>query len=138
MRAFTFCPGLALRRLFMFVFFSSIRRPPRSTRTATPFPYTTLFRSALLHEILAQRQGIGQVAVMRDGEAAEREVREQRLHVAQHRLAARRIARVADGGMPLKLFDHPLLGEDVADQAEGAMRPELESGRASCRARVCQ
>src|SRR3546814_5281197 len=22
-----------------------IRRPPRSTRTATPFPYTTLFRS---------------------------------------------------------------------------------------------
>src|SRR3546814_10339584 len=23
-----------------------IRRPPRSTRTATPFPYTTLFRSA--------------------------------------------------------------------------------------------
>src|SRR3546814_18904450 len=25
-----------------------IRRPPRSTRTATPFPYTTLFRSATL------------------------------------------------------------------------------------------
>src|SRR3546814_2631066 len=24
-----------------------IRRPPRSTRTDTPFPYTTLFRSAL-------------------------------------------------------------------------------------------
>src|SRR3546814_3365234 len=24
-----------------------IRRPPRSTRTYTPFPYTTLFRSAL-------------------------------------------------------------------------------------------
>src|SRR3546814_9592813 len=26
-----------------------IRRPPRSTRTDTLFPYTTLFRSALLH-----------------------------------------------------------------------------------------
>src|SRR3546814_13897289 len=26
-------------------FFLMIRRPPRSTRTDTPFPYTTLFRS---------------------------------------------------------------------------------------------
>src|SRR3546814_4073636 len=29
------------------VFFLMIRRPPRSTRTDTLFPYTTLFRSAL-------------------------------------------------------------------------------------------
>src|SRR3546814_1293580 len=28
-----------------FVFFLMIRRPPRSTLTATPFPYTTLVRS---------------------------------------------------------------------------------------------
>src|SRR3546814_18012429 len=31
----------------LFVFFLMIRRPPRSTRTDTPFPYTTLFRSPL-------------------------------------------------------------------------------------------
>src|SRR3546814_16205364 len=30
----------------MSVFFLMIRRPPRSTRTDTLFPYTTLFRSA--------------------------------------------------------------------------------------------
>src|SRR3546814_11570905 len=30
-----------------FVFFVMIRRPPRSTRTDTLFPYTTLFRSLL-------------------------------------------------------------------------------------------
>src|SRR3546814_12703775 len=30
----------------MFIFFLMIRRPPRSTRTDTLFPYTTLFRSA--------------------------------------------------------------------------------------------
>src|SRR3546814_9695772 len=30
-----------------------IRRPPRSTRTDTLFPYTTLFRSLLLHIPLA-------------------------------------------------------------------------------------
>src|SRR3546814_17988272 len=32
--------------LFYFFFFLMIRRPPRSTRTDTLFPYTTLFRSA--------------------------------------------------------------------------------------------
>src|SRR3546814_8457093 len=33
------------------VFFLMIRRPPRSTRTDTPFPYTTLFRSNWLADI---------------------------------------------------------------------------------------
>src|SRR3546814_4584080 len=33
--------------LCMFFFFLMIRRPPRSTRTDTLFPYTTLFRSGL-------------------------------------------------------------------------------------------
>src|SRR3546814_2809604 len=40
----------------MFFFFLMIRRPPRSTRTDTLFPYTTLFRSDralhLLHALL--------------------------------------------------------------------------------------
>src|SRR3546814_9175812 len=31
------------------IFFLMIRRPPRSTRTDTLFPYTTLFRSLLRH-----------------------------------------------------------------------------------------
>src|SRR3546814_17447667 len=34
--------------LFLF-FFLMIRRPPRSTRTDTLFPYTTLFRSQSAH-----------------------------------------------------------------------------------------
>src|SRR3546814_12647565 len=33
--------------VFVIVFFLMIRRPPRSTRTDTLFPYTTLFRSAV-------------------------------------------------------------------------------------------
>src|SRR3546814_15441948 len=33
--------------MLLFFFFLSIRRPPRSTRTDTLFPYTTLFRSLL-------------------------------------------------------------------------------------------
>src|SRR3546814_1038238 len=36
----------------MCFFFLMIRRPPRSTRTDTLFPYTTLFRSRLLQAIM--------------------------------------------------------------------------------------
>src|SRR3546814_18005114 len=32
--------------MIFFFFFLMLRRPPRSTRTATLFPYTTLFRSS--------------------------------------------------------------------------------------------
>src|SRR3546814_16497373 len=32
----------------VYVFFLMIRRPPRSTRTDTLFPYTTLFRSSVI------------------------------------------------------------------------------------------
>src|SRR3546814_11279505 len=35
---------------FLFFFFVMIRRPPRSTRTDTLFPYTTLFRSLVVHD----------------------------------------------------------------------------------------
>src|SRR3546814_21128957 len=39
--------------MFCFFFFVMIRRPPRSTRTDTLFPYTTLFRSAFLPKFAA-------------------------------------------------------------------------------------
>src|SRR3546814_16639364 len=35
-----------------FFFFLMIRRPPRSTRTDTLFPYTTLFRSLVLAQVV--------------------------------------------------------------------------------------
>src|SRR3546814_12426838 len=43
--------------LCIFFFFLMIRRPPRSTRTDTLFPYTTLFRSVLHARI--ERAGAG-------------------------------------------------------------------------------
>src|SRR3546814_3387452 len=36
----------------MIVFFLMIRRPPRSTRTDTLFPYTTLFRSRAVNPLM--------------------------------------------------------------------------------------
>src|SRR3546814_11354784 len=41
-----YCVYVGLVRVFFYCFFLMIRRPPRSTRTDTLFPYTTLFRSA--------------------------------------------------------------------------------------------
>src|SRR3546814_10970025 len=38
--------------LSLFFFFLMIRRPPRSTRTDTLFPYTTLFRSGFAGQFL--------------------------------------------------------------------------------------
>src|SRR3546814_19939766 len=42
-------------------FFLMIRRPPRSTRTHTLFPYTTLFRSCGLGILQSQREVITEV-----------------------------------------------------------------------------
>src|SRR3546814_8178120 len=40
-------------------FFLMIRRPPRSTRTDTLFPYTTLFRSAGFCQVTPAAGGVG-------------------------------------------------------------------------------
>src|SRR3546814_20448425 len=52
--------------LLVIVLFLMIRRPPRSTRTDTLFPYTTLFRSqgsrSSCRRISSHSIGIGQIA----------------------------------------------------------------------------
>src|SRR3546814_21158709 len=65
-----------------------IRRPPRSTRTDTPFPYTTLFRSFLQH--LGRLQAIGDaIKVHRCGTAAPaREGQPARRRPVEHRTIA--------------------------------------------------
>src|SRR3546814_19590035 len=49
--------------VYFFFFFVMIRRPPRSTRTDTLFPYTTLFRSPInfqFHHIFNRASSIKQ------------------------------------------------------------------------------
>src|SRR3546814_639565 len=53
-----------------------IRRPPRSTRTDTLFPYTTLFRSAITRRVAEHRRG--EKEVVRDT-ASARELSEAKL-----------------------------------------------------------
>src|SRR3546814_7402741 len=49
------------------IFFLMIRRPPRSTRTDTLFPYTTLFRSSIAESIHIDFNGVTQIAVDQNG-----------------------------------------------------------------------
>src|SRR3546814_15532799 len=71
---------LCLSLIIYFFFFLMIRRPPRSTRTDTLFPYTTLFRSS--HVLLPlQRRSPG-----RQGTACQRRhLRSRRLHAGRRR-----------------------------------------------------
>src|SRR3546814_14742082 len=112
------------------IFFSIIRRPPRSTRTDTLFPYTTLFRS--LHqgaiEFSRQHHVIGRDVAQRGG------VRIQRLaqfgnHGGDLLLAER---RAGEGDPVLRRHrpDESALGADIeTDQRLAAMQEALHVGR---------
>ena len=77
-----------------------------------------LHHGAVAHQFAAQGQPVGEIAVVADRETAGIEFREQRLHVAQDRLAGRGIADMADRRSTGQPFDHFAAGEGVADEAE--------------------
>src|SRR3546814_20104771 len=52
---------------YVLIFFLMIRRPPRSTRTCTLFPYTTLFRSRGRREVAGADQRIGVAVLLQEG-----------------------------------------------------------------------
>src|SRR3546814_9389180 len=74
------------------LFFLMIRRPPRSTRTDTLFPYTTLFRSAHAARIARARR-IERDRTRSAGQRAARRVRQRH---------ADRARRGGDGGRALR------------------------------------
>ncbi len=76
-----------------------------------------LHHRAVAHELAAQRQAVGEIAVVADREAAAVEFGEQRLHVAQDGLAGGRIAHMADCRHAGQAVDHLAAGEGVADEA---------------------
>ena len=77
-----------------------------------------LHHGAAPHEVAAQGQPVGQVAVMADRKPAGIEFGEQRLHVAQDGLAGGGVADMADGGIAGEALDHLAAGKGVADEAE--------------------
>src|SRR3546814_13632756 len=118
-----------------------IRRPPRSTRTDTLFPYTTLFRSfavvgagfSVFHA--AHVIGVGNADVANTAQDVASHVA-----VAAGRLTAQvafDIAQPCFGGFSAIMGDH---GGDERRVVGGLARTDanLEFGRASCRERGWQ
>src|SRR3546814_19573577 len=71
-----------------------IRRPPRSTRTDTLFPYTTLFRSALALENQRREASEHRVAIGESGIVAGRAIVDRERTVAERPQRADRVERV--------------------------------------------
>src|SRR3546814_15568506 len=94
-----------------------IRRPPRSTRTDTLFPYTTLFRSSahngLLQTFAEARAALSRFLVTRGATPDEADEILQELHLK-------------------------LLTENMGPVAQPRAYLYRKIGRASCRERVCQ
>src|SRR3546814_5381903 len=114
-----------------------IRRPPRSTRTDTLFPYTTLFRSSVRIQEFAGRQGrAGSADVPRVG-AGER-VRVERRQAVGVALPAPRgapVDRFADlpaaGGLPGAIAAVEIqAGRFTIQAAEDDQAPGFGVGRA--------
>src|SRR3546814_20415948 len=105
----------------IFFFFLMIRRPPRSTRTYTLFPYTTLFRSSLLVSILmaGSTPAIVPSASSTD-EATTLEIKNTCLEAVN-----------GDEAAEISCI------KTIIEHAE-PMRVDEQIGRASCRERVCK
>src|SRR3546814_19669340 len=122
-----------------------MRRPPRSTRTDTLLPYTTLFRSAPPHRLLRSEQRFSLGA--------------RRRAVVKPALAAGNARQIAQTGLidPLEIEDHVACQQTVATEILDAFkrdRPQFlfdgfkgeregaiagnQNGRESCRERGCE
>src|SRR3546814_11697710 len=75
------------------IFFLMIRRPPRSTRTDTLFPYTTLFRSEEGHD------GVEPAAEMVGAKIAHNKIPERIFHAVEPRAHGEGEARDGPGPM---------------------------------------
>src|SRR3546814_14818661 len=102
-----------------------IRRPPRSTRTDTLFPYTTLFRSSIGH-VPQDLKYRGEDSALVIG--ANNRIRE---YVTMN-------PGTEGGGMMTRIGDNCLfmIGAHVAHDC--IIGNNVKIGRAQCRERVCQ
>src|SRR3546814_19753955 len=99
-----------------------IPRPPRSTRTDTLFPYTTLFRSAVVPQQHVADLPAMPIDILVHRRPGRQEIEQRAAFLRRHAGEVRRIVRV-----------------DIERLAAGpGMRPDDEIGRASGRERVCQ
>src|SRR3546814_13780663 len=105
-----------------------IRRPPRSTRTDTLFPYTTLFRSNGREIVLAYAEPgavLGEIALLDGGERTASVIA----------TSAGTALQLGRNAMRDFVTSHPDFAWSLMQQLARRLR---KIGRASCRERVCQ
>src|SRR3546814_18952622 len=115
-----------------------IRLPPRSTRTDTLFPYTTLFRSRARRRHL--REGGSEDALHHRLRAVGPGGHDPARTPRQPRLAGRRLAGRRPAGGPA-VADFPRRPRAIPPRLRYVRPPAAagpEIGRASCRERGCQ
>src|SRR3546814_10357171 len=107
-----------------------IRGPPRSTRTATPFPYTTLFRSSRpLDPPPAREAAIERVAAPVDDITRERQAEPFIVDPAQH-IACRDEHRAEEAERGELVGGHTgrqALAQPIEDERSGEHTSELQS-----------
>src|SRR3546814_17570899 len=103
----------------MFFFFLMIRRPPRSTRTDTLFPYTTLFRSSY--------GDVPRLGPPLPGDLGRPIMKAQREMVTEEGVSTGQLA--ADAAAAARQ-------QKRAEQKAARESELMEIGRASCRERV--
>src|SRR3546814_14080498 len=133
--SFSFAPLSCLLIYFLVFLFLMIRRPPRSTRTYTLFPYTTLFRSVPPRSVFGTQHQFLPVGDMGEARPDLRSVDDQFVALdPPARLDAGKVRPRA--GFRKALAPDRLAFQDTR-QVIGFLRP-APIGRASCRERVCQ
>src|SRR3546814_7371743 len=88
------------------------RRPPRSTRTDTRFPYTTLFRSVVSDQVFGQPQALH--PDRRD------EAPRQRIEIAEQSPFLAQAAAIGCRGSPI--CRHPRRSEEHTSELQSLMR----------------
>src|SRR3546814_11564433 len=124
---------------FVCFFFLMIRRPPRSTRTDTLFPYTTLFRSVT-------RTTPRRCCALQKMEEDRRMRLDKKVAIVSGGaggIGSGIVRRMAIEGAHVLVADIEMEGAqsvatEIGNQASAVYFDAYEIGRASCVERVCQ
>src|SRR3546814_20322534 len=127
-----------------------IRRPPRSTRTDTLFPYTTLFRSGLITPVVKGVDAKSLSVVSLDIADLAQRAREGKLAPQEYQGGSFTVSNLGMYGVQefAAIINPPqaaILAVGGFEQRPAVVNGALgiaslmpEIGRASCRERVCQ
>src|SRR3546814_19069865 len=127
--------------ILFFFFFLMIRRPPRSTRTDTLFPYTTLFRSPSLLSALARSPSwiLSDLSADAVGAASRFACRGHALRSARTLLSCPRNSSAGAPRFSALLYSSTAGVRYCATGVDPSFRQSVDAkiGRAACRERVC-